>query len=609
MSNLQIMKKAWLVSALCLPMLANAQQSVSLDDMSFWKTSDKTNWQIASDVTADITKPETMTLATGKGVLANLPNPQNRANLQSVAEFADVDVSFDFMMAVHSNSGFYLMGRYEVQLLDSWGVKNPATGDCGGIYKRRRYENGKEILFEGHAPRLNACLAPGLWQHMDISFQAPRFDASGKKIANAKVLSIKLNGYTIQENVELTGPTGGPISETEAPTGPFMIQGDHGPVAFRNFKLSNLGGKPAELSDISYKVFYGNFREPKDFLSKKPDATGKLDKLTWEVGTKTNDFAQIFNATLKVPEAGKHTFTFQAGGKYYVNVNGKELLADEWTTSRDKRTASMDLPAGNVPVEITIYKTDGWVSPILGMEIQGPNFRAVPFHSLGSVLAGTPSDPILLDAPESTLLRSFSDIYKDGKKQKRIVHAINVGNPAKLHYTYDLDNGSIAQIWKGEFLNTSPMWDDRGDGSSRPRGPILNLGDVPLIVSGETKTSLTDAVASNANFRTLGYDVDADNLPTFRYQIYGTEVEDQVRVIDGKYLSRTLTLKNPEANTALLCRLAVGKSITKLTDDLYEVDGKSYFIKVSSAATIEKSGDNTILLVPVKDKVQYSVMW
>ncbi len=76
------MKKAWLVSALCLPMLANAQQSVSLDDMSFWKTSDKTNWQIASDVTADITKPETMTLATGKGVLANLPNPQNRANLQ-----------------------------------------------------------------------------------------------------------------------------------------------------------------------------------------------------------------------------------------------------------------------------------------------------------------------------------------------------------------------------------------------------------------------------------------------------------------------------------------------------------------------------------------------
>ncbi len=606
MSNLQIMKKAWLVSALCFPMLATAQQSVSLDDMSYWKSSDKTNWQIAGDVTADILKSETMVLAPGKGVLANLPNAQNRSNLQSVAEFADVDVSFDFMMAVHSNSGFYLMGRYEVQLLDSWGVKNPSTGDCGGIYKRRRYENGKEVLYDGHAPRLNACLAPGLWQHIDISFQAPRFDAAGKKIANAKVISIKLNGIAIQENVELTGPTGGPISETEAPTGPFMIQGDHGPVAFRNLKVSNFGGKPAELSNISYKVFYGNFREPKDFLSKKPDVTGTLDKLTWEVGTKTNDFAQIFNATLKVPEAGKHQFTFQAGGKYYVNVNGKELLDDAWTTSRDKRSASMDLPAGNVPVEITVYKTDGWVSPILGMEVQGPNFRAVPFHSLGSVLAGTPSDPILLDATESTLLRSFSDINRNTPYAKRIVHAINVGNPAKLHYTYDLDNGAIAQIWKGDFLNTSPMWDDRGDGSSRPRGPILSLGDIPLIVSGDSKAS--DALGTNAGFRTLGYDLDADNLPTFRYQIYGTEVEDQIRVIDGKYITRSLTLKNPEANNALMCRLAVGKSITKLTDDTYEVNGKSYYIKASNA-TIEKSGNDTILLVPVKDKVQYSVMW
>lgn len=607
MSNLQIMKKAWLVGALCFPLLSTAQQTLPLDDMSFWKSSGKTNWQIAGDVTADISKPEAMTLTAGKGVLANLPNPENRSNLQSVAEFSDVDVSFDFMMATHSNSGFYLMGRYEIQLLDSWGVKNPATGDCGGIYKRRRYENGKEILYDGHAPRLNACLAPGLWQHLDISFQAPRFDAAGKKIANAKVLYVKLNGFTIQENVELTGPTGGPISETEAPTGPFMIQGDHGPVAFRNVKINNFGGKPAEMSDISWKVFYGNFREPKDFLSKKPDATGTLEKLTWEVGTKTNDFAQIFNATLKIPEAGKHQFIFQAGGKYYVKVNGKTLLPDAWTTSRDQRTAEMDLPAGNVPVEITVYKTDGWVSPILGMYVQGPSFRSVPFHSLGSVLAGVPSDPIYLDAKESTLLRSFSDIFRNTDKQKRIVHAINVGSPDKLHYTFDLDNGAIAQIWKGEFLDTTPMWDDRGDGSSRPRGPILALEDTPLIVSADAKTNLSGSTPANANFRTLGYDVDADNLPTFRYQIYGTEVEDQIRVIEGKYLSRTLSLKTP-ASASLQCRVAIGKNITKLSDDVYAIDGKSYYIKAADAS-IEKIGDNTVLLVPVKDKVQYSVMW
>jgi Domain of Unknown Function (DUF1080) len=605
------MKRLILLLALTSPLLTHAQQKIPLDDMSFWKPSEKTNWQIASDVTADITQHDVMTKTAGKGVLVNIPIEKNNANLQSVAEYGDVDVSFDFMMAAHSNSGFYLMGRYEVQLLDSWGVKNPSTGDCGGIYKRRRYENGKEILWEGHAPRLNACLAPGLWQHIDISFQAPKFDVAGKKIQNAKMLSIKLNGYLIQENVELTGPTGGPIDNNEAATGPFMIQGDHGPVAFRNFVISNLSGKPAELSNVSYKVFYGSFKEPKDFLNKKPDATGSLEKLTWDVSKDENNFAQIFNGTLKIPVAGKHDFTFQIGGKYYVSVGGKELLPDAWTFSRDQRTASMDLPAGDVPFEITVYKTDGWMPPILGMNIQGPNFRSYSYNSLGSMLATAPNDPIFLDAKEPTILRSFSDVVKDGKKQKRITHAVNVGNQDKLHYTYDLSNGAIAQIWKGDFLDTSPMWDNRGDGSSRPRGAVLALTDAQIFVSNDSKGTFSEAPIESSNYRALGYDLNTDNLPTFRYKIYGSDVEDQIRITDGKYLTRTLNVKNADVNKPMMCRLAVGSSISKLSDDTYEIDGKSYYIKLPTGtiATIEKSGENTMLLVPVKDKVEYSVLW
>lgn len=605
------MKHLILWLALVSPLLINAQQKVPLDDMSFWKSSDKTNWQIAGDVTADLNQPEAMTKTAGKGVLVNIPNAQNRSNLQSVAEYGDVDVSFDFMMASHSNSGFYLMGRYEIQLLDSWGVKNPMTGDCGGIYKRRRYENGKEILWEGHAPRLNACLAPGLWQHLDISFQAPRFDAAGNKIANAKVLLIKMNGVTIQENVELTGPTGGPIAETEAPTGPFMIQGDHGPVAFRNFVISNFSGKPAEFSNISYKVFYGKFKEPKDFLSKQPDATGKIDKLSWDVSKQDNDFAQIFTGTLKVPVAGKHQFTFQIGGKYYVTVGGKELLPDAWTTSNNKRSADIELAAGDVPVEITVYKTDGWLAPVLGMSVQGPNFRNTQYQSLGSLLSSPPNDPIYLEAKEPTILRSFSDVVKNGKKQKRITHAVNVGNQDKLHYTYDLSNGAIAQIWKGDFLDTSPMWDNRGDGSSRPRGAVLALTDSPLFVATDSKGTISETPAENANYRALGYDLDVNNLPTFRYQMLGSEVEDQIRITDGKYLTRALSVKNIDANKQAMFRVAVGSSITKLTDNTYEVDGKSYFIKLvaGTTATIEKVGDNTMLLIPVKEKVEYSIMW
>lgn len=599
------MRKLLLVASLCLPLLASAQETVSLNDLSFWQPTGKANWQIAGDVTADLSKNESLLTSQGKGILVNLPDANNRANLLSAGSFGDVDVEFDFMMAAHSNSGFYLQGRYEIQLLDSWGVQKPAYGDCGGIYKRRKFIP-QEYLYEGHAPRINACLAPGLWQHIKIAFQAPRFDAAGNKIANAKVLQVVLNGAVIHENVELTGPTGGPISEQEAALGPFMIQGDHGAVAFRNFKIADLSGKPAVMGPIAYKVFYGKFKEPQDFLSKKPDATGTITQLNWSVSKQTNDFAQIFTTSLDIPKAGKHAFEFQVAGKYYVKVNNQEILDDAWTFSRDKRYATADLPAGKVPVEITVYKTDGWMPPILGMWVQGPSFRSTAYHSLASTLAGPPADPILLDAKTPTVFRSFSDLYKEGKKLKRVVHAVNVGNPSNLHYTYDLDNGAIVQIWKGDFLDTSPMWDDRGDGSSRPRGAVLPLLDTPLLVSATDQSNLTDVPSAAAAYRPLGYDIDANDLPTFRYKIYGSEVEDKIRIQDNKYLLRTLSIKNPTAGASI--RLAIGQGITKISDDTFAIDGKSYYIK-ATGASIEQVGNQQALLLPASEKVQYAIMW
>jgi len=74
------------------------------------------------------------------------------------------------------------MGRYEVQLFDSWSVKAPKYSDCGGIYERWDEARGPgKQGYEGHAPLANASRAPGLWQHLHIEFQAPRFDAAGKK--------------------------------------------------------------------------------------------------------------------------------------------------------------------------------------------------------------------------------------------------------------------------------------------------------------------------------------------------------------------------------------------------------------------------------------------
>lgn len=122
-------------------------------------------------------------------------------------------------------------------MLDSLGVESPKYSDCGGIYQR--WKDGKG--YEGVAPRTNASKAPGEWQTFEVVFHAPRFDEDGKKTANAKFVRVVHNGKVIQENVEVTGPTRAATFENdEKPTGPIMLQGDHGPVAYRNLRIRPL---------------------------------------------------------------------------------------------------------------------------------------------------------------------------------------------------------------------------------------------------------------------------------------------------------------------------------------------------------------------------------
>ncbi|MCX8065148.1 MAG: DUF1080 domain-containing protein [Candidatus Hydrogenedentes bacterium] len=172
----------------------------------------------------------------GVGVLINGKDGKT-THLITKEEFGDIELHVEFMVPKGSNSGVYIQGRYEIQVLDSWGVKEPKHSDCGGIYQRWREEPGipdNERGFEGRPPRVNASRPPGVWQSFDIVFRAPRFDQDGNKIENAKFIRVVHNGVVIHENEELSGPTRASLFNNEAPLGPIMFQGDHGPVAYRN---------------------------------------------------------------------------------------------------------------------------------------------------------------------------------------------------------------------------------------------------------------------------------------------------------------------------------------------------------------------------------------
>lgn len=117
------------------------------------------------------------------------------------------------------NSGVYVQGRYEVQILDSLG-RDQRAGDCGGIY-------GK------HIASVDACREAGRWQSYDIRFQAPTFDKQGGKRAAAR-MSVWHNGILIHDDVEIDGTTAAAMTKDEQPMGPLMLQ-DHGhPVRYRN---------------------------------------------------------------------------------------------------------------------------------------------------------------------------------------------------------------------------------------------------------------------------------------------------------------------------------------------------------------------------------------
>lgn len=203
-----------------------------------------TDWVWAGAVKLDEKNPRRLAYTPGKGIAVNGPKGRSR-NLVTKQNYRDVECHVEFAIPKGSNSGVKFLGRYEIQILDSFNKpKEKLTGsDCGGIYPRGENRPRYHTIDKGTPPRVNACKAPGAWQSLDVVFRAPRFDAAGKKTENARFIKVVLNGEVIHENIEQPYPTGSAWRLTkEVPEGPLLLQSDHGPVAFRNVRI-----KPIEL--------------------------------------------------------------------------------------------------------------------------------------------------------------------------------------------------------------------------------------------------------------------------------------------------------------------------------------------------------------------------
>jgi hypothetical protein len=453
---------------------------------------------------------------------------------------------------------------------------------------------------------------------MHIVFRAPRFDSRGRKVENARFVRVEYNGALIHENVEVTGPTRGPAVPGEAATGPLVIQGDHGALAFRNIHYRRFGTAQMELSGLTYRLYEGQFAKLPDLSALTPTRQGSVPSIS--LRGYPDRFAVVYEGTLKVPAAGRYLLDVQPG---WANDNlpgapqvpAVQLAIDGKPVAFGEKGYSglADLSAGAHALRLTALKNVNWGGR-LTLYGEGPGVHRQALFDETAIPPPEPLDPIRLEpSGEPTLLRSFVR-WGDGKR----THVVNVGDPTAVHYSYDLEEGALLQAWRGPFLETTQMWHSRGeDQIAIPRGSVLTLDALPTVAILPGATAPWPDSMSAPAYHVEGYSVAKDGHPAFLYRLGDVEVEDRVAPApDGTTLVRQLHLRTPAAVAGLYVRLARAATIQRLGDGSYAVDGFTYYVRPEGGAApvIRQSGGAQELVVPVtlrngEATVSYGILW
>lgn len=601
------MKKVFFL--LLLPWVCWAQQTIPLTDLSAFDHP-STNWTIEQVIKA---RPSdtSFQVSSGKGVLLNTLRHgkyKRTDDLKFNFNHGDIHFMMDFMLPKGANSGIYLQGRYEVQLFDSWGKKSLKFGDCGGIYERWDDARGKgNEGFEGFAPRQNACKAPGLWQSIEIDFEAPRFDASGKKIKNAIFKKVILNGILIQENIEMSGVTRGSLFSKEGPLGPITIQGDHGPVAFKNIRYETYDKPSAKLTNISYQYYEGKFPQPV-IGQAIPLLKGNLAALTQKVIKARNDYLIHYVGDLEIPETDNYSFETHWTGSGVLKIDGKEYNAGaHWYT--DDVSASVNLTAGKHKFELIHVKDFSWGPKALGVFVKRIGAQIVPLHIRTSLPDPEPRGLIEVKAnSEPVYQRSFT--FHQGKKKTHVIH---LGDPTGLSYSYDLKQGALLQTWKGKFLNATQMWLDRGEPqTAEPMGlNVVMDGKFPLVLSSQAQPDSVDAT----KLVYKGYKI-LHGRPVYMYDwpAASLKVEDHINPNDnGTGWLRTINLIGSSAQKSNI-EVVVGNSsdVVEITSGLLALQGMGYYVQWAGAPAVILNTQTTgkQVRVPLQgNSFTYQLIW
>ena len=564
-----------------------AQVPVKLTD---FQTPSK-SWKEVSQVWADPSISNTL-FTEGQGtVMVNIPDKKNPGkDIITTESYGDLELRLVYMMAPGSNSGLYLQGQYEIQLLDSWAKISPKAGDNGGIYERwdeSRPEGQKG--YEGYAPRQNASKAPGLWQTLEVGFQAPRFASSGEKIQNARIRFVRLNGVTVQEDIELQGPTRGSLRSGEVARGPIRIQGDHGPIAIQSLEITPMDTPAPSLSGLTMEVFSGSITDLNEIGGKIPVIKKSLNSLNELASGIAGSSLIKVQGTIQVAKSGNYTLDMVVPNGLGAISIGNES-ADDLRSGRIR--VEKNLSAGSHPITFYVSKPRDWTTQGFSLQIQESGLWPVQL-SQPAGNTQTDSDPIWVDTDQAPVLRSFIEMPDRGK----ISHAVSVSSKAGIHFSYDLSTGRLIRVWRGLFLDATPMWNNRGNGVSRPLGNLTYLNS----------SSKSDPITGTDSFTPKGYQIIGDGQVRFLATTATGELTDQVQLLaDGKGLTRTL---KRTGGSPMEVPVLEGKSIKQIRENFYWIEDAGLYLQVGDKSIKPTLNSQGQVVLPFSSELTYTLLF
>lgn len=534
-------------------------------------------WEMAKEGSVDPAKPREFIINRDGGNLLSNGNKKSKSQyLTSKKQWADQEVNAEFMITKGSNSGLYLLGRYEIQILDSYGKKEVGSGDMGGVYSRFDSSRGDLKLsasFEGTAPMLNAALPHGEWQTLSIKFRAPRFDKSGYKVAHAHFIEVRLNGKVVQKGVNVKGPTRAAPLAGDDSRGPLVIQGDHGPVLFRKLEVIERDYTEMKLDELpvaeTFPLDEKNHPQINSVALGKEAFTNRgciechasfADNKIVKTGPSLYGVFQrkaiertVFDSVTK-----KDVKVMADKNYFLASLSNPTRHLTHQTIKEEKGKPYLPImPAYNGEM-ILSHEVDAVYDYLLTLNSGEDAGSATVFRSAVREKVSDKVDPFIIEVADQTMVvRGFVG-------NKTSARSIHVGQVNGQNFSFDPRTLAIQSIWTGGFLDMRNEVNGRGGKPNKVGAkakvwpaPFTNILQ-PLNADGKTAFDggLTNSLSPDTLKRTvsfydqlkaingklLGYTTGEDN-PTFHYLIDGNMVNLNFSITSEGGFSATLTGK------------------------------------------------------------------